>query len=120
MPNSKWLCLEPIIFQIHFTSMNIEQSNNCVKDFVEVFNGGLSSSPSVGRYCSSVLPPDLTSMSHELRVQFHSDADVDASGFRMQYEFVENGNRLIWLLLCYVPYCNHLIWYINLINQYFN
>ena len=74
--------------------MNIQQSDDCKKDYIDIYNGGLASSPSAGHYCGSVLPPDLLSMSHELRVQFHSDGSISAPGFRLEYEFIENGNSV--------------------------
>ncbi|KAK2147338.1 hypothetical protein LSH36_558g01028 [Paralvinella palmiformis] len=77
--------------KIHFTAVNIQQSDDCKKDYIDIYNGGLASSPSAGHYCGSVLPPDLLSMSHELRVQFHSDGSISAPGFRLEYEFIENG-----------------------------
>ena len=73
--------------------MDTEPSDNCQKDFLEMFNGGLASSPSVGRYCGNTLPVAWISQSNEARIEFHSDASDNRiyNGMRLQYSFISGG-----------------------------
>ena len=77
--------------QLRFTNMAIEQHSRCGLDYLEIFNGGLSSSPSIGKFCGTSLPPNITSQSNELRIEFHSDSADSASGFRLEYQFDSRG-----------------------------
>lgn len=73
--------------------LNIELHDSCQYDYLEMFNGGLVSSPSVGRFCGNSVPAAFTSQSNEVRIEFHSDLSNDAAynGFRLQYVFITSG-----------------------------
>jgi len=81
-----------ILCQIRFNAIEFGDSFNCSRGSVEVFNGGLASSPSVGKYCTPTRPSDFISQSNTARIQFHTDADVPlARGFRLMYRFETTG-----------------------------
>ncbi|XP_039305004.1 cubilin isoform X2 [Solenopsis invicta] len=75
---------------------DLETSNNCQFDFVEIYDGPDTLSPLLGRYCGSDMPPAIKSSSNNLLVVFKSDWSFEAEGFTLSYEtlcggdFVEN------------------------------
>ena len=99
--------LSQSVSQVNFTDMNIERATNCEYDFVEIFNGGLVSSPSFGKFCGSNLSQPLTSQGNELRIEFHSDDTESAPGFRLEYRFITEG--------VYIDSCIHRSTPVNLI-----
>ena len=50
-----------------------------------MYDGGLSTSPMVGKYCGSSSPPSHVSSSNEILVHFQSDGSVTRAGFKMEY-----------------------------------
>ncbi|XP_033761795.1 cubilin-like [Pecten maximus] len=88
-----WHIQAPEGFRINvqFTDFNIETHPNCVFDYVEVLNGPYYSSPSVGKYCGTTLPPAFTSQSRAIRVYFKSDISISRQGFRLTYFFQSGG-----------------------------
>nr|XP_058960684.1 deleted in malignant brain tumors 1 protein-like [Pocillopora verrucosa] len=63
-------------------------------DFVNVYDGRSTSSPLIGRYHGTSLPPVVTSSSNQLFITFTSDVSVRKPGFRASYRVV-NEIRLI-------------------------
>jgi cubilin len=58
-------------------------------DYVEIFNGESVSSPSLGKFCGTQVPPAITSSSNRLTLQFVSDRDGQAStGFHLFFSQV--------------------------------
>ena len=85
-------------FQLHFTDFGVEQHTDCEYDYLEIFNGGLPSSPSIGRYCGTTPPEDIVSQSNQMRIEFHSDESSAGRGFRLEYEFDSLGEwRVVYL-----------------------
>ncbi|KAM5235406.1 cubilin [Ctenodactylus gundi] len=82
-------CIYRITVEIHqqislnFTSFSLEGggSGSCTEDFLEIRDGGYETSPVVGRYCGSILPPRITSHSNKLWLRFKSDAWISMPGF---------------------------------------
>lgn len=54
-------------------------------DYVNVYDGGSSSSPLVGRFSGSSLPAAITSSSNQLYVKFDSDSSGNYEGFVAAY-----------------------------------
>ncbi|XP_078500080.1 scavenger receptor cysteine-rich domain-containing protein DMBT1-like isoform X2 [Lissotriton helveticus] len=77
-------------FRIHLSihSLQLETSNNCVYDYIEVYDGPLYTSPLLRRLCSSS-SYSFTSSSNSMTVLFSSDSSVTASGFRAFYSSIE-------------------------------
>ncbi|CAH3157124.1 unnamed protein product [Pocillopora meandrina] len=63
-------------------------------DFVNVYDGRSTSSPLIGRYHGTSLPPVVTSSSNQLFITFTSDLSVRKPGFGASYRVV-NEIRLI-------------------------
>jgi hypothetical protein len=69
-------------------NFQLEPSNNCIYDYVEVRNGPHGYSPFVGRFCGKESPPEITSSGRELWIRFNSDETIELNGFRIVYEFI--------------------------------
>ncbi|XP_067041555.1 tolloid-like protein 1 [Acropora muricata] len=74
--------------QLTFRYMDIEEQQNCVSDYVEVFAGTSSQSESLGRYCGKQWPGMLRSRVHKMGVKFRSNRRINSKGFRAQYKAV--------------------------------
>ena len=64
--------------------MKFEFDEGCPNDYIEVRDGGLSSSPLIGRYCRSPPSMHVTSSTNGLYVTYKSDASY-ASHFKLFY-----------------------------------
>lgn len=76
---------------MEFTHFNVEAHDSCEYDYVEIFNGGLFSSPSIGKFCDSNKPFNFTSQSNNLRLEFHTDSTGALQGFRLTYRVISQG-----------------------------
>ena len=54
-------------------------------DSLTIYDGGLSSSPMMGKYCGDSIPSSHVSSSNEILVHFQSDGSVTSAGFKMEY-----------------------------------
>ncbi|XP_058153894.1 cubilin [Dasypus novemcinctus] len=72
---------------LHFTNFSLEEAigGACV-DFVEIRDGGYETSPLLGRYCGSNIPPRIISHSNKLWLQFKSDPFDTRSGFSAYWD----------------------------------
>ena len=76
---------------LSFTDFNLEYSDGCVKDYVEIKNGHTIDSPMIGTYCGHVennnAPPEsIESFANSLRIVFHSDDMVEDTGFSFTWD----------------------------------
>ena len=65
--------------------MAIEDSPNCVKDSVTIFNGKGEDSLALGSYCDNKLPATIISSTEIVTITFTSDDTVNNQGFRLHY-----------------------------------
>ncbi|XP_032741095.1 cubilin-like [Rattus rattus] len=68
---------------LFFYWFQLEDSRQCMNDFLEVRNGGSSTSPLLDKYCSNLLPNPVFSQSNELYLHFHSDHSVTNNGYEI-------------------------------------
>ncbi|KAF4529657.1 hypothetical protein B566_EDAN017693, partial [Ephemera danica] len=64
---------------------HIEMSDGCKKDFVEVFDYSSDSWVSMGKVCGRNKPPSYNSTSNRMKILFRSDNQVNADGFKAQW-----------------------------------
>ena len=50
-----------------------------------MYDGGLSTSPMMGKYCGDSIPPSHVSSSNEILIHFQSDSAYTVAGFKMEY-----------------------------------
>ncbi|XP_048462936.1 cubilin [Rhincodon typus] len=84
----EWIIEAPIghVLTIHFTSLNIDDPGDCIKNYLKLYDGPDSNSPPTGPYCgmeSNIAP--FTSTSYRVFVKFHAEYAVIPSGFRLQW-----------------------------------
>ncbi|XP_054274028.1 cubilin-like isoform X2 [Macrosteles quadrilineatus] len=75
---------------IVFNSFDLEDRTDC-DDYVELRDGLLATSPLVGRWCGSTVPPPYTTSGNTLTVIFHSDFVIEGDGFTLHYDTVCGG-----------------------------
>lgn len=77
--------------ELNFTKFELEDHDDCSFDYVEVRNGGTVTSPLIGKYCGSKLPPILTSFSNQLYLTFKSDQSRNYAGFELEWDATATG-----------------------------
>ncbi|XP_044295418.1 membrane frizzled-related protein [Varanus komodoensis] len=70
------------VIDLHFLNFSLESQEDCNYDFVEVYDSaGMGTSSVMGRFCSSNVPPRLTSSQHVMTVLFVADEGITDDGF---------------------------------------
>ncbi len=76
---------------LNFTSFDVESgatspSPPCGYDYMEVFDGPTTSSPSLGKFCNAnTPPPSLTSSGGSVTIHFHTDPGLHLQGFEIDW-----------------------------------
>ncbi|XP_062489682.1 cubilin isoform X1 [Pezoporus occidentalis] len=76
---------------LNFTDFTLEGNKRCTQDYVEIRDGGYETSPSLGRYCSTDLPPLIISHSNKLWIKFVSDRFGTRRGFSAEWDGTSSG-----------------------------
>ena len=88
---------------IQFSKFRLEYQPSCRFDYVEIRDGDGASSPLVGRFCGSIVPPPFISTGNTLSVTFVTDYSVNYDGFTMRYSNAGPGGSSFY---CYSAfYC---------------
>ncbi|XP_053683658.1 uncharacterized protein LOC128733851 [Sabethes cyaneus] len=80
-------------FRDHF---HIEPSDDCKYDYLEIRDGAHGFSTLLGKYCGTNYPPMITSKDRFLWLHFHSDENIEYSGFVIIYDFVPRPTSSIY------------------------
>lgn len=72
-------------FSHRFNTFHLEASSSCRYDYVAVYDGQDILAPLLGKFCGSVLPPDLRSSTNQLFIVFKTDASGNGIGWRAVY-----------------------------------
>ena len=90
-----WLIQPPQATSVtlNFTSFDLElpASDGTVYDAVEIFDGINTSSPSLGVFSGSNLPPSITSTTGSMLIRFYSDLDINSQGWDAYYTSTQVG-----------------------------
>lgn len=70
-------------------SFAIEPSDDCKFDYLEIRDGAHGFSNKLGQFCGHEFPPIITSKDRHLWLHFHSDDNIEYSGFTAIYESIE-------------------------------
>ncbi|XP_037693302.1 cubilin [Choloepus didactylus] len=77
---------------LNFTSFALEEPiGELCMDFVEIRDGGYETSPLLGQFCGSSLPPRILSHSHRLWLKFKSDPIDTSWGFSASWDGSSTG-----------------------------
>ncbi|XP_022803800.1 deleted in malignant brain tumors 1 protein-like [Stylophora pistillata] len=80
-----WSLLSNTNVMLTFFKFNLEQSY----DYVYVYDGKSASSPMIGRYHGTSLPPVVTSSLNQLFIDFKTDSSITRPGFAASYRVVD-------------------------------
>ena len=78
-----WVIIDPVgasQVTVNFLLFDLENSTNCIYDYVEIFDGNSINSPSLGQFCNN--SPGTISSSGEITIFLHADAGVNGSRIR--------------------------------------
>ena len=78
------------VIKMQMTYLDIENSAYCVKDYLLIKNGDLSSGETLGKYCGNeYVPLPIISSSNILYLQLISDEMTTGNGFSIKWEAVD-------------------------------
>ena len=69
---------------LDFLTFDLENSTNCIYDYVEIFDGNSINSPSLGQFCNNS-PGTISSSGGAITILLHADAGVNGQGFEMDW-----------------------------------
>lgn len=92
--SSSWLIQPPQATSItlDFTEFDLEESSSdgsAIYDYVTVYDGIDSSSPVLGKFSGSFLPPNLTSTNGSMFITFNSDTSNTFQGWKAFYTSIQ-------------------------------
>ncbi|KAG7281288.1 hypothetical protein CRUP_030971 [Coryphaenoides rupestris] len=71
--------------ELIFQTFEIEEEADCGYDYMELFDGGDTKSPRLGRYCGSGPPEEIYSAGDSIVIKFRSDDTINKKGFHVRY-----------------------------------
>ncbi|XP_074649292.1 bone morphogenetic protein 1-like [Tubulanus polymorphus] len=83
-----------LVLKFHF--IDIESTQNCGFDYVEVRDGRHRRSPFIGKYCGKKIPPAIISSGRHLWVMFASDGTHNGKGFMATFDKFEKERQDNW------------------------
>ncbi|XP_070547508.1 cubilin-like [Ptychodera flava] len=69
------------LLQIHFMHFEIENSTDCAKDRLLIYDGRNESWPLFGKYCGFSLPSNIITSGNSIHLMFLTDGSVEQTGF---------------------------------------
>lgn len=70
---------------LSFNLFDIE-ADNCIYDYMSIYDGANTTAPLIGKYCNSSLPPStITSSGNAITIKFYADAGLELSGFDIDW-----------------------------------
>ncbi|XP_070536661.1 cubilin-like [Ptychodera flava] len=85
-PSGTTISITFSIFDIDGTT-----SSGCTTDYLQLYNGEDTSSPSLGKYCGSTNPDEIRTSSNLLLIKFVTDGSGSGAGFVLNFRAVEAG-----------------------------
>ncbi|XP_013879229.1 cubilin [Austrofundulus limnaeus] len=73
------------VIDLKFNTFHLEASSSCRYDYVAVYDGQDTLAPLLGKFCGTVLPPNLRSSTNQLFIVFATDSSVSGLGWRATY-----------------------------------
>ncbi|XP_031795774.1 cubilin [Sarcophilus harrisii] len=70
---------------LHFENLDLQNSSNCEKDFVEIREEDASGNV-LGRFCGNTIPETIDTRSNLAFVKFVTDGSISAPGFKLVFE----------------------------------
>uniref|UniRef100_A0A0K0FAF1 Probable cubilin (inferred by orthology to a C. elegans protein) n=1 Tax=Strongyloides venezuelensis TaxID=75913 RepID=A0A0K0FAF1_STRVS len=98
--NCGWKISAPIGHRIKFNidpeNFNIEETlgDECLNDFLEIFDGPSKQNKLIGRYCRDKSPETIFSTSNYLFVHYKTDSMIQSHGFNGTYSIADCGGTI--------------------------
>ncbi|KAH8296515.1 hypothetical protein KR054_007352 [Drosophila jambulina] len=95
--NCEWFIRAPLGHRLELVVKNftledpLDDDGDCRTDWLEIRNGDSESSPLIGRYCGSRIPPRIPSYGNAMHLKFHSDDSIERPGFLLTYQQIGAG-----------------------------
>ncbi|PNF24071.1 hypothetical protein B7P43_G08100 [Cryptotermes secundus] len=85
-------------------TFDVEYSNNCTYDYLEVRDGGHGYDRLIGQFCGNIFPDIIGSTSRYLWLRFKSDDTIEGAGFTAVYESIlpSNGESHVEMPACQI------------------
>ncbi|XP_069741942.1 tolloid-like protein 2 [Narcine bancroftii] len=80
--------------KLDFYEFEMEQHQECIYDYLEVYNGPGERSSLLARFCGSKKPEAIVTMGSQMYLKFFSDASVQRKGFKVKHS-TECGGLLL-------------------------
>ncbi|XP_023314262.1 cubilin homolog isoform X1 [Trichogramma pretiosum] len=79
------------VVTLNVSSFELETSQNCNYDYLEIRSGSQGNSPLLGKYCGSQIPSEITSMTNQMYIKFVSDTSLQDKGFEIHWHSATTG-----------------------------
>lgn len=76
---------------LNITKFDIENHGQCSFDYLEIRNGGYSTSPLIGKFCGDSIPSMIYSLTNQLYLKFVSDSSHGGEGFQLTWDSTTYG-----------------------------
>ncbi|KAJ8923869.1 hypothetical protein NQ315_010451 [Exocentrus adspersus] len=76
---------------LNITDFELEPQATCRYDWLEIRNGGTSTSPLIGKYCGTTIPKQIASHTNQLFISFKSDLSRSYRGFKIIWSSTATG-----------------------------
>lgn len=71
--------------EFSFFLFQLETSQNCIFDYLEIYDGESDTANRLGKLCGSETPDTIESSGPQLFLRFHSDSSGELKGFKLRY-----------------------------------
>jgi len=94
---SSWLVQAPeaTFLSVHFVSMDIENSVNCVWDALTIIDGPATSHTILLQICGTEMPSDFVTLTDTVLITFTSDGSIIGRGFEIQLSVETESGHLV-------------------------
>ena len=80
--------------EVNFKFFDIESSNDCLKDFLAIYDGPNTEAKLLGKFCGDNSPGKIISSGNILLMVFHSNEQLTTQGFYGSYRTGSNCKQL--------------------------
>ncbi|KAH8239867.1 hypothetical protein KR032_008825 [Drosophila birchii] len=93
----EWIIRAPLGHRLELVVKNFtleypfDDDGDCATDWLEIRNGDSETSPLIGRYCGTRIPPRLPSYGNVMHLKFHSDDSIERPGFLLTWQQIGAG-----------------------------
>ncbi|XP_059051310.1 cubilin-like [Achroia grisella] len=91
--NCTWILIAPegMHIKLNWNSFDLEEMPSCDSDYLEIIEMDSNNKyDTMGKYCGTVLPPAVTTMTNRLILKFVSDRTIRSAGFSVSYTFLNS------------------------------